>query len=139
MIRSCNVRNLRSRVTFLYMLRNCGRSSGKVTFCITGTALEFWQIPTPSNAEYIIVCHFAEKQEGVKGEHEIQIEDGNKFCKSGIYIPPSQTEIIKFTLGSPSAKSEQITKTFCHTSTGEQANPVRPKCLNNNPSRLYLI
>jgi hypothetical protein len=42
---------------------------------------------------------FAENQEGGEGEYEIQIADGNqKFANPGIYIPPSQTEIIQYTL-----------------------------------------
>ena len=43
--------------------------------------------------------HFAENQGGGEREYEIQIADGKRnFASLGIYIPLSQTEIIKFTL-----------------------------------------
>src|SRR5271155_4637922 len=95
---------LGARATFVYMLRDCGRSSGKVTFCITpqpgGPGQRVLANTHPSNAEFIIV-HFILRRtkEGGEREYEIQIADGNRnFASPGIYIPPSQTKIIKFTL-----------------------------------------
>ena len=88
----------------MYMLRDCGRSSSNVTLLPYAHSLRararVLANTQPSNAEFIIV-HFILRRtkEGAKGKYEIQIADGNRnFASPGIYIPPSQTEIIKFTL-----------------------------------------
>jgi hypothetical protein len=48
---------------------------------------KFWQIIHPSNAEYIIVCVILRrKQEGLKGEHEIQRADENRNLQVPEYI-----------------------------------------------------
>jgi hypothetical protein len=104
MTRSYNVHNLGARATFVYMLRDCGRSSSKghllhYAHSLGGQGKSSGKYPAEQCRVHHSASHFAENQGGGEGEYEIQIADGNRnFAIPGIYIPPSQTEIIKFTL-----------------------------------------